>query len=332
MTRSSFVLSFLLTTLAGCPAEAPLPVDADAGPRLIDAPGSLDAPAALDAPMPVDAGTDAPRDCVPGESCRAAVNGCDLAETCTAEGTCPTDGLAPSTTICGAQRCTAGEALPEERCAGTSATCVASTPISCNGYVCVGATCGTSCTTDADCLATHFCQAGGLCAPRRIDGTACTGPTTGIECVSGACTASFTDGDADGRGTGPASHFCGTAPPAGRALLAGDCCDTELRAFPGQTTFFATASACGGFDFDCDGSATREDTSANACASSGACATGDRECLGDGEVGWSGSTPACGASASYVTSCSAMAACSPATCPGCTICRVTAMSRTQRCH
>jgi hypothetical protein len=32
-----------------------------------------------------------------------------------------------------------------------------------------------------------------------------------------------------------------------------DCCDTDAKAHPGQTTFFAQADACGSFDYNCNG-------------------------------------------------------------------------------
>lgn len=278
----------------------------------------------------LDGGTDAPTECAPGADCRPAVNDCDVAEICDPSGRCPVDGFRDAAVICSAAACTAGVAQPERRCAGTAALCVDAAPISCNGYECRGATCGTTCASDTECAATHFCQAGGLCAPLRIDGQGCTGPSAGGECVSGVCSGSYLDADGDTHGTGAIDYFCGAAAPAGRAARAGDCCDTEARAFPGQTSYFSTASSCGGFDFDCDRVASRQDTSQDACQAVGACATGDRDCGGD--TGWSGATPACGASATYVTTCGVIAACSPATCPGCSACRASSATRTQACR
>jgi hypothetical protein len=45
----------------------------------------------------------------------------------------------------------------------------------------------------------------------------------------------------------------GAAPPPGYVTVAGDCCDTDASAHPGQTAFFSSADACGSWDFDCDG-------------------------------------------------------------------------------
>jgi len=38
-----------------------------------------------------------------------------------------------------------------------------------------------------------------------------------------------------------------------------DCCDTDIDAFPGQTQFFASPTACGGFDYNCDDFTTLSD-------------------------------------------------------------------------
>jgi len=303
----------------------------DAGPNHD---GGNDAASNVDSGVQVDAASDHDAagggSCTPGTVCRAAVDACDVAESCDTTGHCPADAFASAATTCLAAGCTDGVAQPAQHCDGATDTCVTQATIPCNGFACSGATCGTTCTSDANCLSTHWCQPGGLCAPKRIDGQPCASAT---ECMSGACTASFVDADHDGQGTGASATFCGASPPTGRAASAGDCCDTEARAFVGQTAFFGTASACGGFDFNCNGSATQQDPIGNACQSSGGCGTGDRDCPGaPDEVGWVLGTPACGVSASYVTACGRMTACAPATCPGCGVCRQTTATRTQACN
>lgn len=264
--------------------------------------------------------------------CRAAVNNCDVAETCTGpSATCPTDTFAPPTTVCAPQTCSNGVTTPTRYCVGTSPTCGTVTPVSCNGYQCNGTTCGTTCTTSADCLSTHYCQPGGQCAPKRIDGQPCTGPANGFECVSGICSGSYVDSDSDGFGAGPIGYFCGATPPAGRAATNTDCCDTDSRAWPGATNFQTTPRAgCGGFDFNCDNVQTRQYTQSNACQATGTCAGGDRSCAGT--TGWSGAVPSCGVTDTYVTSCGAIPACNWSTCPGCTTCSAVTASRTQGCR
>ncbi|HEY8041540.1 MAG TPA: hypothetical protein VIF15_17155 [Polyangiaceae bacterium] len=49
--------------------------------------------------------------------------------------------------------------------------------------------------------------------------------------------------DQDGDGHLAAGSICG----------GDDCCDSDAEVHPGQTSYFATQSACGGFDYDCDG-------------------------------------------------------------------------------
>ena len=38
---------------------------------------------------------------------------------------------------------------------------------------------------------------------------------------------------------------------------ADDCCDTDASAFPGQTAYFGMPRACGGYDYDCNGTDER---------------------------------------------------------------------------
>jgi hypothetical protein len=69
-----------------------------------------------------------------------------------------------------------------------------------------------------------------------------------------------------------------------------DCCDYDSRARPGQTAFFSTPTACGTFDFDCNGSATTRFPVA-------ACKLGFFTCSGDGFA----KPAACGTVSEYVS-------------------------------
>lgn len=274
--------------------------------------------------------------------CRSAANSCDVAENCPGTNPiCPVDLFQPATVVCAAQTCTAGVTTPARYCAGTSATCQTVTSVSCNGYQCNGTTCRTACSTGADCLGTHFCQLpGNQCSPKRADGVACTSPTTGYECLSGACTGSYADGDGDGFGAGALGYFCGANPPSGRSSNNTDCCDTDNRAKPGGTFQTTARVGCGGYDFDCVGGETQQYAQGNACATTGTCG-GSMVCPGaaGNETGWQGATPSCGTTATYVTACAStiVTGCAAGSVCGmdpglCSACQRTTTSRTQGCR
>ncbi|MCZ7680270.1 MAG: hypothetical protein M5U28_16490 [Sandaracinaceae bacterium] len=64
---------------------------------------------------------------------------------------------------------------------------------------------------------------------------------------------------------------CDDSGEAASSVPSGDCCDSDARVRPGATTYYTSAtsqSACGGWDFNCDGVATlqytgRQDTGCN---------------------------------------------------------------------
>ncbi len=68
----------------------------------------------------------------------------------------------------------------------------------------------------------------------------------------------YRDADGDGWGSGPLVRVCPQTEfagcPPGYVDRSGDCCDSDSRARPGQTTSYDTPrTGCGGWDFDCDG-------------------------------------------------------------------------------
>lgn len=68
----------------------------------------------------------------------------------------------------------------------------------------------------------------------------------------------YADADSDGYGdpTRP-TQACGGAP-AGYVANDRDCCDQDANARPGQTAWFSSPTACGGYDYDCDDEETRD--------------------------------------------------------------------------
>jgi hypothetical protein len=87
-----------------------------------------------------------------------------------------------------------------------------------------------------------------------------------------------------------------------------DCCDTDSKANPSQTMFFAMADKCGSFDYNCDNLATPEFSANLTCSGVPAvkcfydcpnnpCTCGSAQC----NYGYLGADPGCGNSAPYGT-------------------------------
>jgi len=77
-----------------------------------------------------------------------------------------------------------------------------------------------------------------------------------------------------------------------------DCCDTDVNAKPGQTSYYSTPrTTCGGYDYNCDTVETKLDTTIYVATT---CGTFGESCLeSTGTTGWDVSVPACGASNKY---------------------------------
>lgn len=81
-----------------------------------------------------------------------------------------------------------------------------------------------------------------------------------------------------------------------------DCCDTDSRAYPGESLYYSTSrTGCGGYDFNCDGSSTKQYTQLSTLA----CGYDPdlMDCTSTGHEGWTTTNPACGVSASYDLDC-----------------------------
>ncbi len=82
-----------------------------------------------------------------------------------------------------------------------------------------------------------------------------------------------------------------------------DCCDTDPQVHPGQTSYFSVASACGSFDYDCNGSEDKRWTSVGSachrcwvvacCADDGDYTSGPPDCGQAAEVAGCSGWPQC---------------------------------------
>lgn len=115
--------------------------------------------------------------------------------------------------------------------------------------------------------------------------------------------------DADGDGYAPNSvvYTSSSSTWAGHvrtnsALGTNDCYDGNANAHPGQTSYFTTNRGDGSYDYNCDGSQSKEYTSTSAfcaiCAYEPPCTL-----TAVGHTGWTASTaPSCGSSGTYISS------------------------------
>jgi hypothetical protein len=199
---------------------------------------------------------------------------------------------------CGSPFCNTNEQVAAFVCDSNGGCTVGLT--TCPDYACdpAKAACRTQCSQTTDCASTDFCNANGVCQPKKGNAIGCTLST---ECQSGFCASGvccetacdqpgfscantgsvgkchcpppndmcsmgcrlfYPDMDGDGFGdkfatlsTTPAARpGCVESPPSGFVADNTDCDDGDANAKPGQTAFFATASAVKHtFDYDCDG-------------------------------------------------------------------------------
>ena len=228
------------------------------------------------------------------------------------------DYVAP-TTSCGVGACATSGVLT---CVGgtTSDTCAPLTPTEddsdcddvdddCDGetdehYVGAQTTCGVgACATTGAWVCDPGASLRDTCAPLAAGLEACNSVDDDCDgsidegLNNAGCTTYYKDGDGDGWGdAGDARCYCSPKPGAGYAnTKPGDCCDADANANPNQTTYYTSArTGCGGFDYNCDGSESKQWDYSGDC--------GGFDC--DHDPGWDGSPPACGAGAKWITSCS----------------------------
>jgi hypothetical protein len=195
-----------------------------------------------------------------------------------------------STTICGTQFCNTSTQKGAFVCDSAGHCGLSLTQ--CTDYSCSSSTgtCGTACSTQADCLPTDFCD-GLNCHPKRGTGVPCTAPsqctsgfcddtvccdtdcsmTTGgncnltaakagtcscSACSTGPCAVFYHDGDGDGYGDPATTKVaCASGPPPVNYVTNNqDCDDGDARVNPGQTAYFGSPSlGTHTFDYNCDG-------------------------------------------------------------------------------
>jgi hypothetical protein len=169
--------------------------------------------------------------------------------------------------------------------------------------------------TDVTTLSTVIACVGGVLAPASRPAGDCDDQTAAIhpgaaevpgDGVDQNCDgqeACFTDADGDGYRTTSlvtsSNLACTGAGEAPASMPLGDCCDRDQLVFPGQTAFFPTASACGTFDYDCDGLATPQRavvTTAPVCQ--GLILSVCNQLV---PPGWLAVVPGCGQTGTYLT-------------------------------
>lgn len=178
------------------------------------------------------------------------------AGTCGLDGTCDGGGACrkwTSGTVCVTSSCAGTTQTNASLCDGAG-TCVAKGTTACAaGYGCDGIVCATTCTTDANCASTHWCNTG-ACVPKKADGAACGGGNqcTSTFCADGVCCATKCDALCDActkalKGSG-VDGTCGPVPSGdlGRGLCKDTsyCAEGACKAKKGNGTAAAAGYEC----------------------------------------------------------------------------------------
>lgn len=137
-----------------------------------------DCAAKIPPPSNVDGGTDADGGTAGGVTVNVDPSKC--AGACNGMRACAFPDTSKS---CGANYCPAAGTVGAFFCDGNGACNEKDT--TCTDYICSGGACKTSCSSDADCLATDFCNLNiNQCVPKRVLGQTCSGAD---QCGSGFC-------------------------------------------------------------------------------------------------------------------------------------------------
>jgi hypothetical protein len=205
-----------------------------------------------------------------------------IAAVCNGQGTC----AAANGVQCNAVTCvntgTIGQytsTLASQTCDGTTVgSCPVHSSACAGGYDCNSGACRTSCTVDADCLATYFCNVGATtCTARLANGTAgCANNITGNtvlsdQCTSNVCASGTCRQCSSGRECTVAAAAC-TANACAACSSTGNCTTPGL----GDACASGTCTCSGGAAcinpraLNCTGGGTKTCQ----CGTSGACPVG----------------------------------------------------------
>jgi hypothetical protein len=201
------------------------------------------------------------------------------ARSCDGAGNCsPAQTALCAPYVCGATACLT-TCTDSSHCAA-SAVCIGGTCTPCpTGQTACNGTCADLKTDNAHCgSCTGTCTtsqqcAGGQCLLGRNQPCNST-----AECGLGTCMVYYYDADRDGVPGHTSQGFClksVDSPPqyywtAPSTPSKWDCCDSDINVKPGQSQYFTTVSACGTWDYNCDGSMQKSDLRVTTCASDGA--------------------------------------------------------------
>lgn len=256
------------------------------------------------------------------EACSAAKKGSG------ASGTCGPikDGTSPDAE-CAGPTCAAGSYEPSHVCNGAGA-CRATSSVSCGTYGCNGAgtACNSTCSKDADCVASSACTSG-TCTPKKANGGTCG---RAPECTSGSCV----DGvccDVPCNGT------CQACSAARKASGADGTCGATKDGLDSKGACAATACASGTRTSNvCNGAgACRPEV--KACAPYPCNASGtdcDLKCTADGDCGagnFCNATGACAPKADRGASCASDKQCTSGFCADGTCCDNACVGACQAC-
>ena len=194
--------------------------------------------------------------CPAGMTCQAGGCGCpagthDCGGTCQSNTSLGSCGAACNTPCPGPAN---GGEYGAATCNGTACGIVCNEPYTLCGQACVDeqsdsnncGVCGSACGAGTTCI-----KGGCGCNATSCPNGCCTGNACGAQPLW------YQDADGDGAGNS-AVVIAACAKPAGYVANGTDCCDSDANAHPGQTAYFATADACGHYDYNCDGVETPE--------------------------------------------------------------------------
>jgi hypothetical protein len=125
----------------------------------------------------------------------------DGGATCKRNGDCDGSGGCKkydSGTSCGSTTCTSGQQSGHS-CDGLG-SCLDSNVTQCSPYLCSGNACGTTCTSDANCIASSYCRTSDkTCQPDQANGKGCSAASqcSSGKCVDGVCCDTACDGTCD---------------------------------------------------------------------------------------------------------------------------------------